>query len=842
MSYQSFPYTKLVRYAVETRGTLQMSATIKFWFRRGRFKVDVQAGSANLLEVNEFLSDKLLRKRKPVQAEVDLQLDRFFEDGDAEDAVRHPGAASVLQVDQSDASPDVESLDASGDVAVEQAPERNASHAEAAAVSVDDQNDTLPDVQSFDDFGEVAVEQSLESQPNDTSDGSNEEAGASEPRSQTEKTPREKSSSAGAVRRWLGMVPKDPVKIAAVLRSVSGDDGPVLTDSEVVRAAYKGARDFLVFTDKRVIFQDKKGVTGYKVVYTSYPYDQIVSFEAKTAGIFDYNSEILLATERQDFTAYLNTKANIFLLQKIVAGCMLGGRALVETPAFEAPPSAEAASSPEDASSPEAASAAEAASSMLSLRSEKMGVLKPSVSSFVLGSQSVDAEKLTKRLRTGASKILMLDEKVTRALQAVRDLFIITTHRLLTIQFLDATGQRISYKTFVPAQIVEFDTTTPGRVDVDGEISVRCFDFYQEQLRVRKDEDIFGIQKDLAALLLPNENDVASDLTETGTSGTSALGGLFGGFRGEGKVNEDLHGGKTPVLFDDEQVRAVLEAWELVTLRDPDGSTFQAWKKALLVMSSMRLLVVTLKGDKGPLHHSMYTSVPYHNIRYFKAYALPGSRSGMLGEAGETKFLICTGSFMHTFQFAFGASADFLRFQQMLAVRVFKKEAAKASMIDKLRQEERMLIKQPVGWMAAGFGGFVPNRSELNDQFHSPPFDFLSDSEDVVVAYQLFAQNNRARSEAKLLLLTQWRVVIVSVEMPHVTFASIPYSAIDAFSVCPGSGGITRNIAGANQTIFLMDAEMEIRTATKVGFLMQEQVRRGLDMIRLQRYVAMFSR
>jgi hypothetical protein len=73
---------------------------------------------------------------------------------------------------------------------------------------------------------------------------------------------------------------------------VAQELAPVLADSESVAKAYKMVRDLFVFTNKRLIFIDKQGVTGKKVDYLSIPYKSITSFNIQTAGRFDMDCEL----------------------------------------------------------------------------------------------------------------------------------------------------------------------------------------------------------------------------------------------------------------------------------------------------------------------------------------------------------------------------------------------------------------------------------------------------------------------------------------------------------------------------------------------------------------------
>ncbi|MBD9699304.1 PH domain-containing protein [Flavimobilis sp. GY10621] len=68
--------------------------------------------------------------------------------------------------------------------------------------------------------------------------------------------------------------------------------GEHLTHGEQIYLAFKGMRDFVVFTSKRLIAVNVQGITGKKIDYTSLPYARIQAFSVETAGTFDLDSEM----------------------------------------------------------------------------------------------------------------------------------------------------------------------------------------------------------------------------------------------------------------------------------------------------------------------------------------------------------------------------------------------------------------------------------------------------------------------------------------------------------------------------------------------------------------------
>ena len=74
--------------------------------------------------------------------------------------------------------------------------------------------------------------------------------------------------------------------------SIEDKISSLLIDGETIISAYKAVRDFVSFTNKRVISVNVQGITGKKKDYTSMPYAKISVFSVETAGTFDLDSEL----------------------------------------------------------------------------------------------------------------------------------------------------------------------------------------------------------------------------------------------------------------------------------------------------------------------------------------------------------------------------------------------------------------------------------------------------------------------------------------------------------------------------------------------------------------------
>ncbi|WP_229072163.1 PH domain-containing protein [Actinoplanes sp. DH11] len=67
---------------------------------------------------------------------------------------------------------------------------------------------------------------------------------------------------------------------------------PFLIQGEQVFYTFKSVRDFVVFTNKRLIAANVQGITGSKTDFTSLPYSKIQAFSVETAGSLDRDTEL----------------------------------------------------------------------------------------------------------------------------------------------------------------------------------------------------------------------------------------------------------------------------------------------------------------------------------------------------------------------------------------------------------------------------------------------------------------------------------------------------------------------------------------------------------------------
>ena len=99
----------------------------------------------------------------------------------------------------------------------------------------------------------------------------------------------------------------------------------LLAGSERIEQAYQLIRDLFLFTDKRLIFVNKQGISGAKVEYLSIPYRTISRFSVETGGTFDLDAElkIWVAGSPEPLKVQFNKKLSIYEVQSTLAAYVL---------------------------------------------------------------------------------------------------------------------------------------------------------------------------------------------------------------------------------------------------------------------------------------------------------------------------------------------------------------------------------------------------------------------------------------------------------------------------------------------------------------------------------------
>ncbi|ALJ01051.1 PH domain-containing protein [Rufibacter tibetensis] len=100
------------------------------------------------------------------------------------------------------------------------------------------------------------------------------------------------------------------------------DYGKLLAEGEEIELGFKLIRDTFIFTSKRLIIIEVRGVTGSKVEYLSISYKSISRFSVETAGTFELDAELKIWVSGEvepSIRKNFNKSVNVYEVQKILA-------------------------------------------------------------------------------------------------------------------------------------------------------------------------------------------------------------------------------------------------------------------------------------------------------------------------------------------------------------------------------------------------------------------------------------------------------------------------------------------------------------------------------------------
>lgn len=112
------------------------------------------------------------------------------------------------------------------------------------------------------------------------------------------------------------------------LRKVDNDDigkkvAGILTPTEKVIGVYKGARDYVLFTDKRFMAVNVQGITGKKQEITSIPYKTMTAFSIQTSGVLDIDCELTVCIGTVGEVQFeFSGTTNVVEIGRMISVCM----------------------------------------------------------------------------------------------------------------------------------------------------------------------------------------------------------------------------------------------------------------------------------------------------------------------------------------------------------------------------------------------------------------------------------------------------------------------------------------------------------------------------------------
>mmetsp|Transcript_46043 Transcript_46043/g.85918 ORF Transcript_46043/g.85918 Transcript_46043/m.85918 type:complete len:793 (+) Transcript_46043:51-2429(+) len=284
---------------------------------------------------------------------------------------------------------------------------------------------------------------------------------------------------------WVGddMRAIDPVEMDRQLHDVN----PMLQTDERVVMAFKVGRDMMVCTTKRLLLVDVQGWTGNKIEWVSVPYTSLRAFSVESAGSWDRDATVALYCKIywiggspgnvivQDLR---KGKVDIIAIQSFVAAQLIGA---------------------EDGSSTTVPKLVEGAPA------DAPGGIDGFLSWVGDDAAEIDAETVNQKLHD-SPPILQSDEKAELCLKAGRDMFILTTKRVLFVDVKGWTGKKVNYMSFPLKHCGAFEVKSGGMINFFDSARAAVYTDVPGATQVgqdlHKDADIWSIQEFLAKKLL----------------------------------------------------------------------------------------------------------------------------------------------------------------------------------------------------------------------------------------------------------------------------------------------------------------------------------------------------
>jgi hypothetical protein len=99
-----------------------------------------------------------------------------------------------------------------------------------------------------------------------------------------------------------------------------------ISDNEKVMISYKSQRDIVIFTDKRIVLIDKKGIRGFRRTIYSLPYTSISSYQLDVRK-FDSKLSIIMDSAHMvmmNFTKGISLEEVYFIYKHIAENTIKG--------------------------------------------------------------------------------------------------------------------------------------------------------------------------------------------------------------------------------------------------------------------------------------------------------------------------------------------------------------------------------------------------------------------------------------------------------------------------------------------------------------------------------------
>jgi hypothetical protein len=101
--------------------------------------------------------------------------------------------------------------------------------------------------------------------------------------------------------------------------------GQLLVDGELIETGFTVFRDTFIFTNKRLIIVDVKGVSARQIDYVSVPYNRVMKFSVLAMGNFELDAElkIWVGNDSLPIEKKFDASVNVYEVQKLLARYVL---------------------------------------------------------------------------------------------------------------------------------------------------------------------------------------------------------------------------------------------------------------------------------------------------------------------------------------------------------------------------------------------------------------------------------------------------------------------------------------------------------------------------------------
>ena len=255
------------------------------------------------------------------------------------------------------------------------------------------------------------------------------------------------------------------------------EDVKLLQGSEICEMAFKASRDTILFTTKRLVLIDAKGLTGASVEYKSIPWSCVQAFGLQSAASFlDTDSEMMIWTDvyysykeeteigedEEEKTVFEPVGGPVsyisidFAKDKVdlaAVGRYLASRCAVLGSQTSLPPTP-------------------AGDDLITQQSDP-GMLEGFISWLGDDYRACDPDELDEKLR-GDVSMLLPDETVQMGFVCGRDTIILTTHRAMKIdkQGFLGIGSKVLYLSLPWSKVKKYEVASAGTWDLDAEMAL----------------------------------------------------------------------------------------------------------------------------------------------------------------------------------------------------------------------------------------------------------------------------------------------------------------------------------------------------------------------------------